>query len=405
MARRSRGDGAITQRHDHPSCPPAVDGVRRQHRCQGRWMAQLDLGTVAGKRRRKTVYGRTRKEVALKLSEQQRAHLSGAVVVGSPTVEQWLTYWLVHIAPERIKDTSVEAYRQKIDRYIVPLIGNHRLEHLAVEHVRAMYQRLAGPCPEPDGRGRCIHNPAHGLSPTSVRMVHSILGRALKVAVRERKVAHNVCELIDAPSPSPAGRKPLSLTEARKVLAIADDARWWCALYLGIRQGEALGLRWSSVNLERGYLAIVEGGVLHWRQGATPAFGDPKSKSSLRVVPLPTVVLSRLKIAWAEHVNAGGGIDDLVWHDGSGQARKPRADRAAWARLLKKAGVPHAALHAARGTTASLLDEAGVSPRIQSEILGHGSVALTQNVYTRGNEESHRKAMAALEAHVDRPTG
>ncbi len=44
--RRGHGEGTIVQRSD------------------GRWMAQIDLGYVDGKRKRKTVYGKTRKEVA-----------------------------------------------------------------------------------------------------------------------------------------------------------------------------------------------------------------------------------------------------------------------------------------------------------------------------------------------------
>lgn len=399
MARRSRGDGAITQRHDK-TCPPLVDGERAEHRCKGRWMAQLDLGRVGGKRQRKTIYGDTRKEVALKMTGMQQDLLLGRLVTGSTTVEEWLAYWLKHVAAKKLRDTSVEAYRQKIDTYIVPLIGGWRLDVLQPEHVLAMYDRLSEPCDDPDGRDRCTHDPSHGLSMTTVRMVHSILARSLKVAVRMHKAPYNVCDMIDAPTADDAGRTPLTITEARRVLSTTDDARWWCALYLGLRQGEALGLRWSCIDLEDGTIYIGPGGMLHWRQGDTPTFGDPKSAMSMRYIPVPPATLARLKIAWAAHVNAGGDPDGLVWHDGQGGPRNPRADREAWAKLLKRAGVSHVALHAARGTTLSLLDAAGVSPRVQTEIAGHSSVNLTQNVYVRGDAELRKQAMAALEQYV-----
>ena len=57
--RRNRGDGGLSQRHDHTSCPPADDnGDRPEHRCRGRWVGTLSV-KVAGKTKRKTVYGRT----------------------------------------------------------------------------------------------------------------------------------------------------------------------------------------------------------------------------------------------------------------------------------------------------------------------------------------------------------
>jgi integrase len=61
------------------------------------------------------------------------------------------------------------------------------------------------------------------------------------------------------------------------------------------------------------------------------------------------------------------------------------------------------ALHAARGTTASLLHEAGVPDKIISEILGHSSVQITRQAYIHGNEDRHRAAMKALEAFVSPP--
>ncbi|MBP7988853.1 MAG: hypothetical protein KAZ69_17370, partial [Candidatus Microthrix sp.] len=65
--RRNRGDGGLSQRHDHTSCPPADDnGDRPEHRCRGRWVGTLSV-KVAGKTKRKTVYGRTQQEARHKL--------------------------------------------------------------------------------------------------------------------------------------------------------------------------------------------------------------------------------------------------------------------------------------------------------------------------------------------------
>jgi integrase len=97
-----------------------------------------------------------------------------------------------------------------------------------------------------------------------------------------------------------------------------------------------------------------------------------------------------------------------------GKAQDPRADWGAWKALLVRAGVCDAnvplgempALHAARTTTGSLLDEAGVSDKIIAEILGHSQVQITRRAYIHGNEDRHRAGLGALaELVADRAEG
>src|SRR5262249_48017557 len=79
-----------------------------------------------------------------------------------------------------------------------------------------------------------------------------------RVAVRRARSTRNVAALVAAPSPAPSEIEPLSREEARRILDVAttkrNGARWLVALALGIRQGEALGLRWSYVDLESGVI-------------------------------------------------------------------------------------------------------------------------------------------------------
>jgi hypothetical protein len=95
-----------------------------------------------------------------------------------------------------------------------------------------------------------------GLSPSTVLKIHRILSRALRIAVRRGRISRNVATLVDAPSVAPHEIEPLTRDEARRILDVAatmrNGARWSVALALGIRQGEALGLRWSYVDVETG---------------------------------------------------------------------------------------------------------------------------------------------------------
>src|SRR5690606_36892067 len=129
-------------------------------------------------------------------------------------------------------------YWSKARNWIIPHLGKHRLDRLLPEHVDRMYAAMA----------------ERGKSSTHALKVHRVLSRALEIAVRRGKVGRNVCKLIDPPAERQTEIVPLTREEARRVLAATGDrrngARWSVALALGLRQGEALGLRWSYVDLD-----------------------------------------------------------------------------------------------------------------------------------------------------------
>src|SRR5258707_12639632 len=84
--RRGRGEGSIVQRHD------------------GRWMGRVDLGWRDGKRRTKTIYGRTRRTVADGLRDALGAAQDGSVIENErQTVSQFLTRWLEDVARPRVR--------------------------------------------------------------------------------------------------------------------------------------------------------------------------------------------------------------------------------------------------------------------------------------------------------------
>lgn len=385
--RRGKGDGSLTQRHDHPTCPPLVDGVRAEHRCQGRWVGTLDLGWSSGKRHRKVVYGATRKAAKMKLDRAARDRDASALVVAAPSVETWLRYWLDVICPERgLKVNTMKSHRSKVELYIIPNLGRHRLDKLAPEHVRGMYAAMRD----------------KGLAEATLRQTHAILRRALEVAVREGKAPRNVAAMIDPPSTERNRRTGLTVADARRVLKVSG-LRWHVALYLGLRQSEALGLRWSDVDLDRGTLYVRR--TLVRKPGVGLIFDTPKSQASTRPVPIPPVVLAHFKVARIAHDLDGGDPDGLVFAHPNGDPLDHRIDWQAWRAVLDLATVPplapvpQVALHAARNTAAALLEASGVPDRMAAQILGQSTVEVTHG-YQNQDVELLRGAMLALESYV-----
>lgn len=219
-ARRGHGEGGIYQRAD------------------GKWCASVDLGHIGGKRRRKIIYGKTRREVADKLKELHRDIAAGTNVAPEQlTVEKFLDRWLREVICHRRPRTQ-ESYEGMVRLHIVPYLGTHKLQKLLPEHVQAMMNALT----------------ATGLSPRTVEYACLVLRRALNQAVRWGYLMRNVAQLVETPRVPRHKVQPLDERQARALLDAVRGHRmevlYRVALSLGLRRGEVLGLRWVDVDFE-----------------------------------------------------------------------------------------------------------------------------------------------------------
>jgi integrase len=223
-----------------------------------RWEAMLDLAPdVNGKRRRKKITAATRPEVSQRLREVQ-AQIASGLPVGddSLTVEALLTRWLNHVVPGRVAPTAEATYRWAVDGHLVPGLGRIRVRKLTPEQVEAFLGAKA----------------ESGLSRSTCVRLRSVLGQALRWAERRGYVLRNVASLAEVPAKARVAREGRALTdlEARKLLVACAEHRLNAAfvvmLGLGLRPGEATGLRWCDVDLEDRVLHVRQ--ALKWHGGA-----------------------------------------------------------------------------------------------------------------------------------------
>jgi integrase len=372
---RTKGEGGITQRHDHPSCPPSVEGKRPEHRCRGRWQATLDV-IIDGRRKRKTIYASTKGEAQVKLQKALRERDAGALVLRTVTVEAWMTTWLERKSrpPKPLKPQTMRSYRSKAARYIVPMIGRRRLTDLRAEHIEAMYDQMRD----------------DGLAEATIRQTHAILAGALKDALRADKLSYNPMDKTNPPGTEKAVREQFTVDQARRVLRSAgDDARWWLALFYGMRQGEVLGLDWSHVDLGGGVLYIAE--TLQTAEDGTLFLGTPKTDSSQRMFPLVPQIANRMRLLWEAE---GEPTSGLVFHRNHNPIQ-PKRDWQDWRNLIASVPgepLPTIALHAARNSAASVMEAAGIPDRLVMQILGQSQVSTTHR-YQRADVERMRAAL------------
>src|SRR5262249_46507331 len=127
--------------------------------------------------------------------------------------------------------------------------------------------------------------------------LRAILRRALGQALKWGLVNRNVATVVDPPSVPRPEMQALTPEQARAFLdAVRGDrlqVLYTVALSLGLRQGEALGLRWQDVDLEAGTRRVAV--ALQRINGQPPRLVEPKTKQSRRTLPIPPALAAHLR--------------------------------------------------------------------------------------------------------------
>jgi integrase len=366
--RRGHGEGTIYQRKD------------------GRWSADISLEN--GKRR--TLYGKTRKEVADKLNTALQEQKQGILATGpQQTVANYLNYWLEEVHKVTLKVSTYALYRRHLDNHILPSLGHIQLRKLTADQVQAF----------------CSQMSKNGLKSGTVRLVHTILDAALQDAVRWKRLTINVCETVKLPRHTQREVQPLDQEQAKRLLHAARGSRLDCiiivALTTGMRLGEILALRWNDIDLEVRVLQVRH--TVDYIKGHGWVETEPKTEHGKRSLMLPQVTVDALKAhrTYQLEVRLKAGTrwkeQGLVFpnRDG-GYFRRPRL-YAIFKKLLQEAHLPDMHFHDLRHSAATILLSMGVPAKVVQEILGHGNISTTMNIYGHVFPSMHRDAMDEMD--------
>src|SRR6266566_6962675 len=117
MAKRGNGEGSIYRRND------------------GRWVGEM---TIEG-RKRKFVYGKTRREVQEKLQATLQEKQQGIVLTGTArqTLEQFLADWLENSQKQSVRARTYERYEEIVRLHVAPALGRYELQKLSAQHLQA----------------------------------------------------------------------------------------------------------------------------------------------------------------------------------------------------------------------------------------------------------------------------
>jgi len=255
-------------------------------------------------------------------------------------------------------------------------------------------------------RGVSTATPARsrpGLDRRTVNYVHTIIHRAFKDAVRWGRLARNPA---DAANPPHGGQKSdgIHAWDAPTLRAFldassrADDrlyALWVLLATTGMRRGEALGLRWSDLDLDAARLRVVQT-IIQTR--STVMIGEPKTTQGRRPIALDkgTVAVMRehRRRMLEERMLVGPDFADqgLVFHQPDGSWLHPDAVSEMFVRRVQRNGLERLTLHGLRHTWATLALERGIHPRVVQERFGHSTISITLGMYSHVGPTLHDEA-------------
>lgn len=361
-------------------------------RADGRWEGKYTLGydPKTGKLIRKSVYGKTQKEVRLALSKIVSEMDSGTYAEPSKMkVSQWLDEWLANYTMN-IKPATRSAYEEHIRVHIKPSLGDIPLKQLSTRDIQQLYTNLLK---------------ERELSPKTVRNIHGVLHRTLEQAKLLGYIRVNPADAAVTPRVEKKQVEALDVEDVGKFLAAIKGSKYeyplFVAVFTGLRQGELLGLTWDCVDFEHGLLLINK---QHNRVKGDTEFRFASLKNDkARVLTAADEVMEVLRLqkqrqeSWAAVLGDGWeNPDNLVFTTELGRYINNKILYQNFKRIMKKLGKPNLRFHDLRHTYAVSSLRAGDDIKTVQENLGHATASFTLSTYahaTPGMKKESAKRM------------
>jgi len=328
-------------------------------------------------------------ERALKEAVRDRTHSStGAEITPDTSVKALAEKWASSL--DQQSPTTQASYRNRVLAQIIPGLGGLRVHNLTVGTVDRFLQSVA------EQNGAAV-----------AKMTRSVLSGMCGLAARHDALTRNpVRDARSIAQPRKSTPKSLTLVQVRQLRALMTydnravdrDLPEFVSFMLatGMRIGEACAITWDAVDLHAGTVE-VRGTVIRLKGQGLVLTSTTKSTAGMRILALPTWCVEALRDRAQRQANirvAHG--DDPVFPSPQRGLRDPSNTNGDLRESLAWCGLPWVTSHVFRKTTATLLDEAGLSARAIADQLGHAQPSVTQNVYM-GRKIASTKAAIVLE--------
>ena len=288
------------------------------------------------------------------------------------TVGAFLQTWLEEEHKHNIAHSTYKRYSALLNHHINPVINEIELQKIGSKDISSVLTKMR----------------ESGQSPRSQQQARALLSVGLGEAENKGYIALNPVKKVRIPINRVKEIDPLGIEDVKRLLETYKgtymSARLHIALLCGLRQGEALGLRWQDIDLNSGLIEVRN--QVQKIDGKLQLTGL-KTDRSRRFVAVTSGSLQSLKQhrELVESMKKASGDtwqeNDFVFPHLDGTAQPATLDYNAWKRCLRLCGIKTRRLHDARHTAATLMYSQGVGIEVISRALGHSSSAITSKLY------------------------
>lgn len=390
-----------------------------RHRGKNKWQLEVDLGSYVdpktGKKKRnrkyKTVTAKNQKEANTKLAEFVTELTSGSYFESENInfVDFVTDHWLPKCATKRLSHTTLQSYIDYLELRILPAFQYFKLDQIKPIHIIDFLDNLKEDGMRLDGKkGK--------LSDSSIYHHYRILNNIFNFAVEIKFLKESPLNGVQKPSVEYDESDVYDDEEAYKLIQCLEtetDVPHWqiivkLAITTGMRRSELFGLEFKHIDYENKIIKVRQALTYSKREGYKVHEVKKGSRSARQrdivlsdalIEPIKKLELQRKKerLACKKEDLWMGGKYNFILSDEKGKPYNPSSMKNWWVRFLKRHKLRYIKIHALRHTSATLLINQGVHPKIISERLGHSDIKTTMNVYGHALRKADKLATEKLD--------
>jgi len=301
-------------------------------------------------------------------------------------LKDYLMPWLENMHSLQISDTTLTRYRGLATNYVIPALGETQLGKVSKREITSLMTSMV----------------MEQKGARTINQTLALISAMYKSAVNNEIVETNPAKGIKKIEERSKQINPLTELEVIKLLDAAHGTFMETRLqiaFMGLRQGEALGLRWSDIDFTN---KLINVSYQSQKVKGVRKLVKLKSATSHRKVMLSDSTIESLKrhkvIINRMRLKAGNSWEemDLVFPNVKGGLQQPKLDYVRWKDALANSGISPRSLHNARHTAGTLLYSKGEGIETIRRLLGHSSVNLTSKTYVHNAEAPLREAAQTM---------
>lgn len=307
----------------------------------------------------------------------------------SPTVDAWFEYWLEEVKGNGIRTITKKNYENQWKISVSSKIGNMELKDVKPIHCQKILNSLS-----------------EDHKSSTVKIYRTLMWSVFEYAVENDFIQKNPVRSVKVSGGERSeARNALTLEEQKLFLQEVKGCVYYnglaFVLQTGLRVGELTALKWSDIDFENKKMHIKRSAT--WIKGQGLVFGEPKTESGKREIPLTKEaieILKRQKEKNDQNKIIPIQYTDYIFVNSKGLPIQRISYNKGIYAACNRAGIRKFSMHLLRHTFATRCIESGMRPKTLQAILGHSKIEMTMNLYVHVTEDSKAEEMEMIEGNL-----